>query len=193
MGFLPPKAHRAKTGEVFLVRSAHPTDAAQLLTYMQTVMRESPFFLVLPDEFEMSEEAERRWIEEHWDDPGRILLVTEAAESIVGSLSLQNGPYRRLAHRGILGMSVRDDWRGRGVGTALLETMLEWAQASPVIEKVALAVFATNESAMRLYRKMGFAEEGRRPREVKLGSGEYVDDILMYRFVGGPGRSGPAK
>jgi RimJ/RimL family protein N-acetyltransferase len=46
-----------------------------------------------------------------------------------------------------------------------------------------LAVFATNARAIGLYRKLGFVEEGRRPREVKFGADQYVDDILMYRFV----------
>jgi ribosomal protein S18 acetylase RimI-like enzyme len=37
--------------------------------------------------------------------------------------------------------------------------------------------------AMGLYRKLGFVEEGRRPRELKLGPEHYIDEILMYRFV----------
>ena len=58
-----------------------------------------------------------------------------------------------------------------------------WAEAHPVIEKLCLAVFATNEPAIGLYRKLGFVEEGRRPREVKLAPNQYVDDICMYRFA----------
>ena len=64
----------------------------------------------------------------------------------------------------------------------MLRCFIEWAEASPLIEKIGLGVFATNEPAIALYRKSGFVEEGRQPREVKVGS-EYVDVILMYRFV----------
>jgi RimJ/RimL family protein N-acetyltransferase len=70
-----------------------------------------------------------------------------------------------------------------GIGTALLQTLIDWAEANPLIEKIGMAVFANNERAIRLYRKLGFVEEGRRPREMKLGPGWYVDDVLMYRFV----------
>jgi RimJ/RimL family protein N-acetyltransferase len=45
------------------------------------------------------------------------------------------------------------------VGTALLQALLEWAESSPVIEKVCLDVFATNEPAIRLYKNLGFIEE----------------------------------
>jgi len=63
-----------------------------------------------------------------------------------------------------------------------MNAFIEWAEASSV-EKVCLSVFATNARAIALYQKFGFVEEGRRPNEVKLGPGEYVDDVLMYRFV----------
>jgi RimJ/RimL family protein N-acetyltransferase len=73
--------------------------------------------------------------------------------------------------------------RGRGVGTALLQCFIEWAEANPLTEKVGLGVFARNETAIRLYRKFGFLEEGRQPKEVKMRPNEYEDVILMYRFV----------
>jgi RimJ/RimL family protein N-acetyltransferase len=53
-----------------------------------------------------------------------------------------------------------------------------------LIEKIGLSVFATNLDAIRLYKRLGFVEEGRQPREIKLGPGEYADNVLMYRFVG---------
>lgn len=48
------------------------------------------------------------------------------------------------------------------------------------VEKIGLAVSADNEGAIRLYKRLGFAEEGRRPREMKLGPGQYMDDILRW-------------
>jgi len=70
-----------------------------------------------------------------------------------------------------------------GVGTALLKSLIGWAKENHVIEKVTLEVFVTNEAAIRLYRKMGFLEEGRRVRHVKIADGKYVDVIVMYVFV----------
>ncbi len=80
-------------------------------------------------------------------------------------------------------MSVGREHRGQGIGTALLETLLEWARESPIIEKVGLSVLSKNRRAIGLYEKLGFVAEGRRSREVKLAPGEYLDDISMCRFV----------
>jgi RimJ/RimL family protein N-acetyltransferase len=65
----------------------------------------------------------------------------------------------------------------------MLTALIGWAEASPLIEKIGLSVFATNVDAIRLYQKLGFAEEGRQPREFKIGPGEYADGVLMCRFV----------
>ena len=65
----------------------------------------------------------------------------------------------------------------------MLQALIDWAEASPLIEKVGLSVFVTNVDAIRLYRRLGFVEEGRQPREMRLGDGEYVDNVLMYRFT----------
>ena len=64
-----------------------------------------------------------------------------------------------------------------------LKAPLEWAEANPLIEKVGMSVFSTNADAIRLYRRLGFIEEGRRAKQIKLWPGQFVDKILMGRFV----------
>ena len=128
-------------------------------------------------------EEERTWIQDHLDHPGKILLLAETQGGIIGNVRLESGPYRRIAHRGNLSMAVVKEWRGRGVGTALLRAILEWAESSSFIEKVCLEVFATNSAAIGLYKKLGFIEEGRRVKDIKRGPDDYVDTVMMYRFV----------
>ncbi len=171
------------SGETITIRSAQADDAARLLAHVRAAAVETPFFIIEAEEFNFSDEQERQWIQDHLDSPGKLALLAEAAGEVVGVLSFENGPYRRLAHRGNFGLSVRKEWRGRGIGTALLETLIAWAEANPLIEKIALAVFANNPRALHLYQRFGFVEEGRRPRELKLAPGQYTDDVLMYRFV----------
>ena len=67
---------------------------------------------------------------------------------MIGTLNFKNNSRRkRLAHGGSFGMGVHPDWRGRGIGEALLRGLLDWAQANPQIEKVSLAVLADNAAA----------------------------------------------
>ena len=183
MSSIQPKTFTARNGQPVTIRTAQPEDAAALLAYIRPVAEETQFFIFEPDEFPKTDDEERKWIQDHLDHPQQIVLLAETGGTIIGNVSFENGPCRRIAHRGTLGIAVVKDWRGRGVGTALLETLLKWATAEPLIEKVCLEVFTTNVNAIRLYRKLGFVEEGFRPKDIKFGPGRYVDTLAMYKFV----------
>jgi RimJ/RimL family protein N-acetyltransferase len=100
-------------------------------------------------------------------------LVALAADRIIGELD-----YARRLGVGELGMMVAREWRGRGVGSALLAAAIEHARVEGV-HKLSLEVFPHNEAAIALYRKFGFVEEGRRVRHYRRVSGELWDVIAM--------------
>ena len=75
-------------------------------------------------------------------------------------------------------MTVAREWRGRGVGSALLAAAIDWARAQG-LHKVSLSVFPHNAAAIALYRKFGFVEEGRRVKQFRRASGELWDAIDM--------------
>src|SRR5438046_1062017 len=79
---------------------------------------------------------------------------------------------------GEIGMLVRRDWRGHGVGSALLRESISRARGQG-LHKLSLEVFANNTAAIALYRRCGFAEEGRRVRQYRRASGELWDSIVM--------------
>jgi hypothetical protein len=47
-------------------------------------------------------------------------------------------------------------------------------------EKIFLTVFETNKNALKLYKDLGFIEEGRHIKAIKQLNGEYVDTVQMY-------------
>lgn len=100
-------------------------------------------------------------------------LVALGAGEVVGLLNTES-------HFGFgeIGMMVARDWRGRGVGTALVAAAIEWARARG-LHKLTLSVFPHNEAAIALYRKFGFLEEGRRTKHIRRANGELWDLIEM--------------
>jgi RimJ/RimL family protein N-acetyltransferase len=101
-------------------------------------------------------------------------LVAEAGGAIVGSLHIERSRFGV----GDIGMHVVREWRGRGVGSALLEAAIERARADG-LHKLSLEVFPHNEAGLALYRKVGFVEEGRRVRHYRRANGELWDSIVM--------------
>jgi RimJ/RimL family protein N-acetyltransferase len=87
-----------------------------------------------------------------------------------------------FAHLGAVGMGLDEGYRGRGHGAALLRAALAHADRIG-LERVELQVFAGNDAAFALYKKLGFVVEGVKRRARKL-DGRYDDLVLMARFVG---------
>jgi len=172
-----------KNGTFVVIRCAASADAKGLIKFAHQVLSDGEGQIRLPEEFSKKEKEQQDWIRKHREHPDWLLLVAETDGAIVGCLDFSSGSHTRLAHRGVFGMAVEPGWRSIGVGQGLLSVFIEWAQKNPNLEKLCLAVISTNSRAIALYEKMGFQEEGRRVREVKLGNNNYVDDILMYRFV----------
>ena len=79
---------------------------------------------------------------------------------------------------GEIGMLVDRDWRGCGVGWALVQAAISWARGRG-LHKLCLEVFAHNTAAIALYRKSGFVEEGRRTRQYRRANGELWDSVVM--------------
>ena len=119
------------------------------------------------------------------NDDTQIALVASVAGEVVGNLGLTRFTRPRRAHVGEIGMGVRDDWQGKGVGSALLEAALDLADNWLGLRRIELHVHAGNERAIALYRKFGFAVEGTH-RAYAIRNGVYVDSLSMARLIEGP-------
>ena len=105
-------------------------------------------------------------------------VVAVAHDRIVGTLHVSVSRHGF----GEIGMLVDQDWRGRGVGSALVQAAIDWA-CDQGLHKLSLEVFTHNAAAIALYRKAGFVEEGRRRKQYRRSSGELWDSIVMGRML----------
>ena len=176
-----------RDGQEFVIREAAIGDAAQLIAHARGILAEPQWSIAEPEEFQVTAQQEEEWIAGFQQRPHNILLVadfgTPQKPRIVGALNFGTQPRFRVRHRGRLGIGVQADYRGLGVGAALLQALLDWATAEPELERVELSVFAHNERAIGLYRKLGFAEEARLQGAFKLANGAYYDDVMMVKWV----------
>jgi L-phenylalanine/L-methionine N-acetyltransferase len=114
--------------------------------------------------------------------PGFFSLVACSNDAVVGQLGLNTSPNRpRRRHAGQIGMAVRDEWQGKGVGTALMQAALELADKWLNLTRLELEVYIDNAPAIRLYTKFGFVTEGTLIRYA-FRDGEYVDAYMMARL-----------
>ncbi len=113
---------------------------------------------------------------------GTFNLLACAGDEVVGQLGLFTFPnWPRRRHVGQIGMAVRDDWQGKGAGTALMQAVLDLADNWLNLKRLELEVYTDNEPAIRLYKKFGFVMEGTF-LQFAYRNGEFVDVYTMARL-----------
>lgn len=169
-----------KDGRLITIQNPTLENAAELIAYSKTVFSSTDQLLTIVEEYTITVEKEREWIKSLNDNPNALLLIATVNHTIVGFLFFIPNAKRKIAHTGEFGVNVHPDYRGIGIGRELVNRLLQWAKQNRQIEKVVLQVFATNEGAIGLYKKMGFVEEGRFKKAIKQPDGTYVDLLQMY-------------
>jgi RimJ/RimL family protein N-acetyltransferase len=174
---LPTTAPLRDGGRV-LLRAARAEDAEAHIENWKAIGAEGVYLMT--ERFTRTVEEVREQFRDV-DPRSALWLVAELEGRIVGGANLQRGRWAKNAHTADLGIAIRREFRGRGIGEVLLRAGLEWAREVG-IRKVKLGVFATNDRAIALYRKLGFEVEARLKGEVVL-DGQPVDEVLMALWL----------
>lgn len=172
-------------GRVVTIRHAVPDDAAALLECLKRVGGENTY-LTFGAEGRGLDEAEGRAVlaAVHAKD-NALALVAVTGDRVVGNLFFEGGSRTRIRHGGELGISVLQECAGKGVGRAMLEMLIAWAERSGVIRKLDLRVRSDNLGAIRLYERLGWKVEGLITRDLCI-DGVFHDALYMGRHVDPP-------
>lgn len=164
-----------------LIREASLDDAEELREYAVRLFAER-----LPGIYERTNptlEDELQFIRAHTDAARSTMLVATVDGRIAGLLGFLARQLPQEHHVGAFGVSVDQRYRGRGLGSALISALLEWAPRNG-ITRVELEAFAANPRALALYERLGFEREGCR-RDAVIIDGEPVDVIMLARVLEG--------
>ncbi|MEP7085209.1 MAG: GNAT family N-acetyltransferase [Betaproteobacteria bacterium] len=161
------------------IRRATPRDAA---AYAR-MMGEADVFGNL---LQMPYADEELWRQRLTDScaPGKLDLglVAELDGEVAASAGLHPvGVATRRRHAMMLGISVAGHAQRKGVGTALMRALCDYADGWAGILRIELTVFEDNQRAIALYQKFGFEIEGRH-RAFAMRDGQYADALTMARL-----------
>lgn len=132
----------------YIIRNVKVEDAEVLLDIESSVISEGDYFIAVSEEVEtkpLQEKKER--IQSILDNIKETLIIAEVNVVVVGSIEFRSQNRKRLSHTGSVSMSISKNYRDMGIGKALLKALLDWAEENPLIEKVSLGVFSTNQRA----------------------------------------------
>lgn len=157
------------------IRFAIQEDEASLVSWLQE--EEASRWFPLANQKE-AEDAARIWVS-YAKQKG--VLSAEVEGKLCGIANLYIQPCKKLAHQCLMAIIVADSYRGQGVGTKLLERLIELAKESFRIRLLHLEVYEGNP-AIHLYKRFGFEQYGTQRHFVKEKTG-YRAKILMQKTL----------
>ncbi len=168
-----------------MIRLAKEIDAESIIDIRKEIILSkttTKFFIVSPNKLPNDIDAEKEKIRKS-NEKGNLYIVYEVDKKVVGFLIFNRYELDRLRHAGTMGMGIREAYCNQGIGTELIEFLISWAKGQEGLEKVCLGVVSINDRAIKVYKRMGFVEEGRQRNQIKYEDGSYGDDVLMGFYI----------
>jgi len=161
------------------LRPARPDDAPAIIAAVRSSSEERSY--VLMDVYGRDAAAQRAYLEQ-LDTEHNFFLVAVVDAQVVGILALVDtlicsSPLPSLA----VGIHLVRQWRGRGIGSAMLRYALRWTKEHDY-HRLEADIFTTNKRSVHLFSKAGFREEDCRRRAVQVGAQQINEVVLEKRL-----------
>ena len=171
--------YRLSDATKITLRPARPDDAAAIIAAVRSSSQERSYVLM---EIYGKDAATQRAYIEQLDRRHNLFLVATVNEQIVGILALLDflvcsTPEPCLS----VGVHIVRDWRGRGLGSAMLRYALRWAKEHEY-HRLEADIFTTNERSVHLFDKAGFQEVTCRRRSVQVGV-QQINEVILARSL----------
>jgi len=173
---IEPRTFKAKDGRKVVLRSVKWDDLDDLIDFINSLVEEGADIL-RAEKVTRSEEAE--WLGKRLAciDKGEL---TDAVAEVDGKVIANSEVEKRgglMSHVGYLGIGIRSAYRGIGIGTEIMKTLIDESKKAG-LKILVIDHFETNKTARRLYEKMGFREAGKIPKGI-CKKGKYIDLVRM--------------
>ena len=159
-------------------REAEPSDAGKFLEYSKIVGSETDNLTFGAEGLSLSISQEADFIRKFAGNPGSIMLVAFDEGELIGTgaVSVVSGK-PRFAHRREIAISVRKDYWGKGIGTGIMNVLMDFARKSGA-EVLELEVRSDNKAAISLYKKFGFEKIGTNEKFFKINGEFFAADYM---------------
>ena len=158
------------------IRPADPEDAKAIWEILEPTIRAGETY-TLPRNMDREEALA------YWFSAEHTVFVAEEDGEVLGTYYLRSNQKGGGAHVCNCGYMTAVRASGRGVAGAMCEHSLEYARAQGFRAMQFNFVVSSNEAALHLWQKFGFATVGRLPGAFLHPRLGYVDALVLYRAL----------
>ncbi|AQP53632.1 hypothetical protein CBF34_00790 [Vagococcus penaei] len=165
-----------------ILREAVPSDAQEVLTLVTELNQETPYLLVNRQALTLTKEDMATEIEQIYHLPNQLILLALDNNRPIGIATVTTDSDPAISHIGEIGISIKQDFWGIGLGTAMITELIDWVEHYQKIKRLEIKVQNRNQRAIALYQKLGFETEGTIRAGIKIEHDEFCDVLLMSRL-----------
>ncbi len=173
-----------QNGVAVVIRHCRRDDVERLQTFMNTLSKEQTFIMYQGKQ--LTREEEEKYVVDYVEKVEKgygVKLLVFYGDILIGMGDITRSLFEPESHVGTFGLMIAKEWRGKGLGSFLMDKILEETKKYMVgLKIVRLGVFENNPVAENMYKRKGFVQYGNLPNGL-LHKGEYVNHIYMYKLV----------
>ena len=162
------------------IRQAQVEDAQAILELLKIVGSETDNLSFGEIGITITVEEEREYLFDILNSEKDIFLVAFKDGELVGTANYVTFTQNRMSHRGEIGISIKKSAWGIGIGSMLMEKLLDFAKDTAKVDIVSLEVRSDNQRAINLYKKFGFGTIGCFKGYFKINN-ELIDFDIMEK------------
>jgi RimJ/RimL family protein N-acetyltransferase len=171
----------ASDGRKVVLRALRWEDLDDLLEMINSLVEEKANITL---DQKVSRETEIDWLSRALSRQERNEVLYVAAEvegNVVANSEISRRPNTCERHVGVIGIAIKKGFRDMGIGTMMTKSLVEQGRTMG-LRVLTLGVFANNERAIHVYKKVGFVESGRITQKF-FKDGQYIDEIVMTMLL----------
>jgi len=170
-----------KDNRILSIREAKPEDAEAILTTLKKIGGESDYLVIDANGVPLTLEQEKEYLEKNLKSVNNKTFIGIVDNQIIATCGLTASNRERVKHNVVIGISILKDFWHLGVGTHLMEYVINYCHMTKEIRNIELEVRADNVHAIHLYEKLGFKYVGKFTDKMKIGDKYY--DNLIYELT----------
>lgn len=138
------------------IRLASPSDASALIELLTVLKTESSTFEIMTDLNVVDVNLISDQIELIQNTTSNLILLATLGEKLIGIATASQVNHNTTVSE--IGVAVLAAFQHNGIGTALVDELIYWAESFSTVDELTLTVFADNLSATKIYENLGFKD-----------------------------------
>jgi len=161
-----------------MYREAVSKDAEAIVVFYNRVGGETTYLSFEKDEYPLDTAAQTDYIENTFTQSHCTMILALVNDRIVGIGTIMSENKIKSRHIGGLGIVIEKEHQGQGIGSEVMRRLIEFCRTNGITTKIKLDTRTDNETAVALYRRLGFEIEGELKNDA-LVNGTYYDIYVM--------------